>query len=206
MFFFCYRYWYPLTHFLSLAFTPTCIVGLNVGLDMPRIEFRSNARPSTFAYPPPLEEKKDKSKEKVETAVLSTTARQKRKEAEKKKEEKMEVVSIFNGYVNCFRPMLFSLRCAFHALRILYLPNVLCMFSECFRFFKNILHCIESHWCDIMPQLFTLNAIASRHENNTIFTNDTKIEAPKSYFYFYTLYFGLSFVEALQKMQCKNSV
>jgi 26S proteasome regulatory subunit RPN2 C-terminal domain len=62
---------------------------------MPRLEFRSGARPSTFAYPPPLEEKKDKSKEKVETAVLSTTARQKRKEAEKKKEEKMEVVGIF---------------------------------------------------------------------------------------------------------------
>jgi 26S proteasome regulatory subunit N2 len=88
-------YWYPLTHFLSLAFTPTCIVGLNVDLNMPRIEFKSSARPSVFAYPPPLEEKKDKSKEKVETAVLSITAKQaKRKEAsasDKKKDEKMEV-------------------------------------------------------------------------------------------------------------------
>ena len=88
-----YRYWYPLTHFLSLAFTPTAVVGLNIALDMPKVEFRSNARPSTYAYPPPLEEKKDKSKEKVETAILSTTARQKKKEAEKKKDEKMEVVS-----------------------------------------------------------------------------------------------------------------
>jgi len=88
-----FRYWYPLTHFLSLAFTPTSVIGLNISLDMPKVEFRSNARPSTFAYPPPLEEKKDKSKEKVETAVLSTTARQKKKEAEKKKDEKMEVVS-----------------------------------------------------------------------------------------------------------------
>jgi len=69
------------------------VIGLNTALDMPKVEFRSNARPSTFAYPPPLEEKKDKSKEKVETAVLSTTARQKKKEAEKKKDEKMEVVS-----------------------------------------------------------------------------------------------------------------
>jgi 26S proteasome regulatory subunit N2 len=84
-------YWYPLSHFLSLAFTPTAIIGLNVGLSMPKIEFRSSAKPSTFAYPPPLEEKKDKSKEKVETAVLSTTARQKKKEAEKKKDEKMDV-------------------------------------------------------------------------------------------------------------------
>jgi len=92
------RYWYPLTHFLSLAFTPTAVVGLNIALDMPKVEFRSNARPSTYAYPPPLEEKKDKSKEKVETAILSTTARQKKKEAEKKKDEKMEVVSVANVF------------------------------------------------------------------------------------------------------------
>jgi 26S proteasome regulatory subunit N2 len=87
-------YWYPLTHFLSLALSPTCIIGLNVDLNMPKIEFKSSARPSVFAYPPQLEEKKDKNKEKVETAVLSITAKQaKRKEAEKRKDEgqKMEV-------------------------------------------------------------------------------------------------------------------
>ena len=60
---------------------------------MPKVEFKSNSKPSTFAYPPNLEEKKDKAKEKVETAVLSITAKQKKKDAEKKKEEeKMEVV------------------------------------------------------------------------------------------------------------------
>lgn len=90
---FCqFWFWYPLTHFLSLAFVPTCTIGLNSELKMPKIEFKSNAKPSTFAYPPNLEEKKDKAKEKVETAVLSITAKQKKKEAEKKKEEeKMEV-------------------------------------------------------------------------------------------------------------------
>lgn len=63
-------------------------------MQMPKCELRSNAKPSTFAYPPPLEEKKDKAREKVETAVLSITAKQKKKEAEKKdKDEKMEVVS-----------------------------------------------------------------------------------------------------------------
>ena len=57
-------------------------------------EFKSNAKPSVFAYPPMLEEKKDKNKEKVETAVLSITAKQqRRKGAEKRREEKMEVVS-----------------------------------------------------------------------------------------------------------------
>jgi len=45
-------------------------------LDMPKIDIRSDAKPSTFAYPDMLEEKKSKEKEKVETAVLSTTAKQ----------------------------------------------------------------------------------------------------------------------------------
>lgn len=43
---------------------------------MPKIDIRSDAKPATFAYPDPLEEKKSKEKEKVETAVLSTTAKQ----------------------------------------------------------------------------------------------------------------------------------
>lgn len=61
---------------------------------MPKMEFRSNAKPSTYAYPPPLEEKKEKEREKVTTAVLSITAKARKKEVEKKeREEKMEVVS-----------------------------------------------------------------------------------------------------------------
>lgn len=65
---------------------------------MPKVEFKSNARPSMFAYPPPLEEKKHLAKEKVETAVLSITAKHRRKEAEKKKEEdKMDVVSVIHS-------------------------------------------------------------------------------------------------------------
>ena len=92
-----YWYWFPLAHFLSLAFTPSCVIGLNENLDMPVMGMKSNAKPSTYGYPPPLEEKKKEDKEKVATAVLSITAKQKKKEAEKKKdtkdtkEEKMEV-------------------------------------------------------------------------------------------------------------------
>ena len=48
---------------------------------MPKLDFKSSAKPSTFAYPPPLEDKKKETKEKVETAVLSTTVKQKKKEA-----------------------------------------------------------------------------------------------------------------------------
>ncbi|KAJ3398431.1 proteasome regulatory particle base subunit, partial [Chytridiales sp. JEL 0842] len=68
-------YWYPLSHFLSLAFTPTGFIGLNKDLEIPKMEFVSNARPSLFAYPPPLKEEEKKEVEKVKTAVLSTTAR-----------------------------------------------------------------------------------------------------------------------------------
>nr|CAB3265235.1 26S proteasome non-ATPase regulatory subunit 1 [Phallusia mammillata] len=83
---FCqFWYWFPLSHFLSLTFTPAAIIGLNAELKMPKMEFRSNARPSTFAYPSPLEEKKGRETEKVETAVLSTTAKQKAKDIKKEK-------------------------------------------------------------------------------------------------------------------------
>jgi len=80
-----YWYWFPLAHFLSLAFTPSCVIGLNENLDMPVFKMKSNAKPSTYAYPAPLEEKKKEDKEKVATAVLSITAKQKKKEAAAKK-------------------------------------------------------------------------------------------------------------------------
>merc|ERR1712227_1108865 len=72
-------YWFPLTHFLCLAFQPTAVIGLNTNLDMPVVKIRSGAKPSTYGYPPALEEKK----------------KQEKKEAEKKKgkdgEDKMDV-------------------------------------------------------------------------------------------------------------------
>lgn len=87
-----YWYWFPLAHCLSLAFTPTCIIGLNSDLKMPKIELKSSAKPSLYAYPAPLEEKKTEEREKVATAVLSIAARQKRREtADKKDDDKMEV-------------------------------------------------------------------------------------------------------------------
>ena len=54
---------------------------------MPKVSFRSNAKPSTYGYPAPLEEKKKEAGEKVATAVLSITAKHKKKEAEKKKDK-----------------------------------------------------------------------------------------------------------------------
>lgn len=42
---------------------------------MPKMCFLSNGKPSLYAYPPKMEEKKDASKEKVATAVLSITGK-----------------------------------------------------------------------------------------------------------------------------------
>lgn len=86
-------YWFPLAHFLSLAFQPTALIGLNKELKMPKVEFTSNAAPSVFGYPPAMEEKKDSKKEKVEKAILSITSKQKRRDAAKTKEgeERMDV-------------------------------------------------------------------------------------------------------------------
>lgn len=88
-----YWYWFPLAHCLSLAFTPTCVIALNSDLRMPKMEFKSAAKPSLYAYPLPLEEKKAEEREKVATAVLSIAARQKRRETVDKRdnEDKMEV-------------------------------------------------------------------------------------------------------------------
>lgn len=87
-----YWYWFPLAHCLSLAFTPTAVIGLNKDLKMPKLSLKSAAKPSMYAYPPPLEEKKAEEREKVATVVLSTAARQKRREnADKKDDDKMEV-------------------------------------------------------------------------------------------------------------------
>ncbi|PFX28992.1 26S proteasome non-ATPase regulatory subunit 1 [Stylophora pistillata] len=85
-------YWFPLSHFLSLAFSPSCIIGLNSDLKMPKMQFRSNVKPSMYAYPEPLKPPKKEEKEKVTTAVLSITAKAKaRAKKSEASEDKMDV-------------------------------------------------------------------------------------------------------------------
>jgi 26S proteasome regulatory subunit N2 len=87
-----YWYWFPLSHCLALAFTPTCMIALNGQLKMPKLDLKSSAKPSLYAYPAPLEEKKREEREKVTTAVLSIAARQRRRDHDRKhRDEKMEV-------------------------------------------------------------------------------------------------------------------
>lgn len=86
-----YWYWYPLMHFLPLAFTPTTHIGLNKDFKMPNnYEATCEARPSQFSYPKKLEEKKEEKKERVTTVTLSTTAKAKAREARKEMSTKKE--------------------------------------------------------------------------------------------------------------------
>jgi 26S proteasome regulatory subunit N2 len=89
-----YWYWFPLTHFLSLSFTPTAVVGLDHELEIPSFKFYSATRPSLFDYPPEQETKTDEAPEKVATAVLSTTAQAKRRAQKKERAQKHDSMDI----------------------------------------------------------------------------------------------------------------
>jgi 26S proteasome regulatory subunit N2 len=81
-----YWFWYPYLHFLSMAFEPTAIIGLNGQLKMPKWSFISNAKPSLFAYPPPMKPAQEKKTVKVGPAAeLSLTAKAKAREQRKKR-------------------------------------------------------------------------------------------------------------------------
>jgi len=64
-------YWFPMTHFLGLALTPTSVIGLNKNLEMPIFSFKSNCKPSLFAYPPETKQTTSNLKSKFEAAILS---------------------------------------------------------------------------------------------------------------------------------------
>jgi 26S proteasome regulatory subunit N2 len=107
-------HWYPMMPMLSLALTPTYTIGLNkasnpvVSNEVRRqsvshhiltltftqdfkfpktFEVVCNSKPSTFAYPKKLEEKKEEKKKRVETVTLSTTAKEKARLARKRAKE-----------------------------------------------------------------------------------------------------------------------
>lgn len=89
-----YWYWFPLTHFLSLSFTPTSVIGVDQKLEVPHFKFHSNTRPSLFDYPPEQQVKAEEAPEKVKTAVLSTTAQAKRRAQRREKQARRESMDI----------------------------------------------------------------------------------------------------------------
>ncbi|ROT36560.1 26S proteasome regulatory subunit rpn2 [Sodiomyces alkalinus F11] len=89
-----YWYWFPFTHFLSLAFSPTSIIGLDHDLDIPSFKFHCSARPSLFDYPPEQEVKAEEGPTMVATAVLSTTAQAKRRAQKKERAQRRESMDV----------------------------------------------------------------------------------------------------------------
>lgn len=84
---FCqFWYWYPLAHFLGLTFSPTTIIGVDSQLRIPKVDFVSWAKPSTFAYPTTAKPVTKEEKKKAQTAILSTTAKEKARAKSKKAE------------------------------------------------------------------------------------------------------------------------
>lgn len=78
-------HWFPMMHMLSVALTPTFTIGLNKDFKYPKhFEIECKSKPSVFAYPKRLEEKKEKEKKRVETVTLSTTAKNKARLARKR--------------------------------------------------------------------------------------------------------------------------
>jgi 26S proteasome regulatory subunit N2 len=89
-----YWYWFPLTHFLALSFTPTAVIGVDQELEIPSFKFHSNTRPSMYDYPPEAEVKTEEAPEKIKTAVLSTTAQDKRRRMVKERQKRRESMDI----------------------------------------------------------------------------------------------------------------
>ncbi|KAL2151198.1 hypothetical protein VTH82DRAFT_6296 [Thermothelomyces myriococcoides] len=89
-----YWYWFPFTHFLSLSFAPTSIIGLDHDLEMPSIKFHCATRPSLFDYPPEQEVKVEEGPALVTTAILSTTAQAKRRAQKKERAQRRESMDI----------------------------------------------------------------------------------------------------------------
>ncbi|KAG6078844.1 hypothetical protein E4U30_000946 [Claviceps sp. LM220 group G6] len=89
-----YWYWFPFTHFLSLSFSPTAIIGLDNDLEIPDIKFQCATRQGLFDYPPEQEVKVAEGPVMIATAILSTTAQAKRRAQRKERAQKRDSMDI----------------------------------------------------------------------------------------------------------------
>lgn len=90
-------YWYPLIYFISLAFSPTALIGLNYDLKIPKFDFLSHAKPSLFEYPKPTTVPTTASTVKLPTAILSTSVRAKTRASKKEAEKQAEKAETSSG-------------------------------------------------------------------------------------------------------------
>ncbi|KAJ5096017.1 hypothetical protein NUU61_005373 [Penicillium alfredii] len=81
-----YWYWFPFTHFLSLSFAPTSVIGVDQKLEQHSAQ--------SLRLPPEQHVKTEEAPEKVKTAVLSTTAQAKRRAQRREKQARRESMDI----------------------------------------------------------------------------------------------------------------
>lgn len=89
-----YWYWFPFTHFLSLSFSPTAVIGLDHELEIPEFKYHCATRQSLFDYPPEHEAKAEEGPAVIATAILSTTAQAKRRAQKKERAQRRESMDI----------------------------------------------------------------------------------------------------------------
>lgn len=89
-----YWYWFPFTHFLSLSFSPTSVIGLDHELQIPDFKFHCATRQSLFEYPPEQEVKTEEGPALIATAILSTTAQAKRRAQKKERAQRRESMEV----------------------------------------------------------------------------------------------------------------
>lgn len=96
-------YWYPLIYFISLAFSPTALIGLNSDLKVPEFEFLSHAKPSLFEYPKPTTVPTAASAVKLPTAVLSTSAKAMKARAKREADQKANAEKLIGAEASSAR-------------------------------------------------------------------------------------------------------
>eukprot|EP00796_Vickermania_ingenoplastis_P008253 gene8253-5773_t len=79
-----YWNWYPYALMISLASHPTCFIGLNQDLKIPRYQFKCNAPPSLFALPKSVQQEKKEAKAAGKAAVVLSTTRKEEEIRQKK--------------------------------------------------------------------------------------------------------------------------
>ncbi|KAJ1679718.1 proteasome regulatory particle base subunit, partial [Spiromyces aspiralis] len=92
-------HWFPFAQYLSLAFVPTGIIGVNKNLAPPEFEIKCKGRKEVFDYPPKIVTQKQESKINLPLTQLSTTKTRLKvgKKADTKakpKEDAMEVEQV----------------------------------------------------------------------------------------------------------------
>ena len=93
-----YWYWFPLSHFLSLAFQPTAVIGLNSNLDIPVVKFKMDVD----------SEKKEDKKDKMDVDNKKDLEKKEDKAEEEKKEPEPlfeMLVDIYENNLDYFFPL-----------------------------------------------------------------------------------------------------